>query len=803
MREKRVLTFLALWLMALAPVLAQGRGRIEGAITQQGGRGVGGVTVVLSELGLAEITGGNGTFFFDDVTPGIYTVTLTLGEQSDSLTGVEVKAGETTKLDRAVDWDVSFADTITVFSASRQRERIVDAPAAVTIVTEQEIEREASHGQLPKLLEFTPGAEVTQSGLYDFNFNTRGFNSSLNRRVATLIDGRDPSVPFLGSQEWSATSFPLDDLGSLELLRGPSAALYGSNASSGVLNMITKTPRASQGGLVRLTGGELSTFNADLRWAGDLGSDWYFKILGGLRNSGDFTASRVGRAEYAVPCTATLTSGCLPQERVSPDPLDDNQIYFGGLRFDKYFSGGQALTLEGGTAHVEGPVFQTGIGRVQQVDIERPWVRLNFGAERWNFLAYYNKRDAPEQTALASGLNLALDSDNYRLELQGNWEFGSGKGRLVAGGSYEDENIDSLDPRTGRQTLVFEPVGSESEAVFGQFDWSFSDRFKVVLAARWDDSTLHDAQISPKASLVYSINPNNTLRLTYNEAFQVANYSEFFLQAQVGAVNLSALEFAICRPLGLTCGLGLTPALALGNKDLELEEVKTYEIGYSGILGTKAFLTVDYYNSDNENFITDLLPQLGTSLGRINPNFGPWQPQTTLPAPIVQAIRNLVPLLSNNLDGSNIIAAVSYTNFGQVDTQGVDVGLNVYFTPEWRFDFSYSWFDFDINSQDPRLQTILLPNSPENKFNVGVSYVGERWDGSISYRWVDDFLWFVGPFQGTVESYSTVDLVANYTLNDHWSIGINVANALDDEHWESFGGDLLGRRALGNVTFKW
>ena len=49
-----------------------------------------------------------------------------------------------------------------------------------------------------------PGAEVTQSGIYDYNFNTRGFNSSLNRRVATLIDGRNPAVPFLGAQEWAA-----------------------------------------------------------------------------------------------------------------------------------------------------------------------------------------------------------------------------------------------------------------------------------------------------------------------------------------------------------------------------------------------------------------------------------------------------------------------------------------------------------------------------------------------------------------------------------------------------------------------
>jgi len=48
-----------------------------------------------------------------------------------------------------------------------------------------------------------------------------------------------------------------------------------------------------------------------------------------------------------------------------------------------------------------------------------------------------------------------------------------------------------------------------------------------------------------------------------------------------------------------------------------------------------------------------------------------------------------------------------------------------------------------------------------------------------------------------------VDLVANFQINDHWGLGLNVANLLDEEHWESFGGDLLSRRALGSVTFRW
>ena len=68
---------------------------------------------------------------------------------------------------------------------------------------------------------------------------------------------------------------------------------------------------------------------------------------------------------------------------------------------------------------------------------------------------------------------------------------------------------------------------------------------------------------------------------------------------------------------------------------------------------------------------------------------------------------------------------------------------------------------------------------------------------------MEGFRWAVGPFQGDVEDYTTVDIGANYNFNERVSIGINIANAFDEEHWQSFGGDLLGRRALANVRFGW
>ena len=151
-------------------------GRIEGRVIRLDDSPISGLSVVINELEITDITDANGLFAFTGVPVGTYTVTLVLGTNLATLSA-EVTAGQATLLEERVDWELGFVETMTVYGASKRTERIVESPAAVTVVSEKQIARIASHGQAPKMMEFTPGAEVTQSGLYDFNFNTRGFNS--------------------------------------------------------------------------------------------------------------------------------------------------------------------------------------------------------------------------------------------------------------------------------------------------------------------------------------------------------------------------------------------------------------------------------------------------------------------------------------------------------------------------------------------------------------------------------------------------------------------------------------------------
>jgi len=666
----------------------------------------------------------------------------------------------------------------------------------VNVVEEAAIEREIAHGQLPKILETTPGVDTTQSGLYDFNLNTRGFNSSMNRRVLTLIDGVDMSFITLGSQGWPWVTSFLPDLASLELVRGPGSALYGANTYNGVLSLSSKDPRYSQGGTVRFSLGEPGTAHLDLRYAGHLGKGWYFTILGGYQENKGFTKSRNQSVEYPG----------LPKEAV-PLWSDKLKILNGKIRLDKHFGSGSVLTLETDYEHDKGAVFITGSGRIQDKDNSLPLVRINFHSPHWNISAYRIGDIHFQGMNLGSGQQMYTDSSRIQGEIQGFTDFAGGKGRLVGGFSVRREDFDSAN-KQGIQTALSKPVNDHMEAVYGQLDYFLTDKLKFVLAGRQDFSTLNDPRFSPKAALVYSFNPGHSLRLTINQAFQRANYIEFFARIPVApAVNLSALEKGLSAAFGGQ-DLGLRfeniPVLLRGNENLKVEEITGVEIGYSNVFARKLIFHLNYYRNKLKNFITDPMPG-------VNPSYGPYAPPSGLPQEIRSAVvaalqKNLPPslfaLMSNSPeDGSAIFLARSFTNAGKVNSQGIELDLLYFLGKGWNVDFNYSWFDYKVKEE--LTANKILANTPEHRINGGMAYLSERFDMSLRYRWVDAFPWFDGSFGGDVKTYSLIDLTANAQIGDGFSLGFNISNFLNNKHYENFGGDILRRRAVASVSYRW
>ncbi len=772
---------LMLLLSAVPSAFAAQSGRLSGRVRDTKDVALAGVTVVLERdkrrVG-EQISDKDGSFAFDGVDSGSYVMYFVLGDRSSTeLVTFDSKAAAT--IDKKVDWEgIGFVETLTVRSASRKLERIVDTNAPVTAVYREQIEQEAPSGQLPKLLEFTMGAQVTQSGLYDFNLNTRGFNSTLTRRVQTLVDGRDMSIPFLSSQEWALSSGLMNDLASVEFLRGPSAALHGANTFNGVLNLTTKAPKDSLGLLGSFSAGGPSSVKADVRWATRLGNDWYFKLTSDYAQSDDFTKSRNVSLEYPGLAAEAVP---VPDEKLSTHST--------AVRFDRYFGEEKLLTLEGGLLGGGNFTFVTPAGRSFITDVDRRWSRINFNTPRFNAMAYYDKRDAPDGINLAvpSPFNLfSLNDEVFFSELQGNKSWS--RVRLVGGASLRHEKVDSADSR-GFQTLILAPVKNQEYALYGSVDADLTSQLKLSFALRWDASDLFTDQVSPKPALIYSITPNHKLRLAFGKAFQRPNYGELLIFIPAGVTDFSFLQFYM--PAGVSIDFSNTPILVLGNDKLKVERTRSWEFGYSGILGRRALLNANFYQGKIQDFITETLPG-------VNPYIPLYQAPASLTPQqraAVEAVVRSVPGMSNSPTGGPLFT-LSRGNAGEVDLRGAELGLSVSATKDLFVTFDYSWFDFDKDVA----AGITTANAPKNSLSSMVTFKRSRTRASIGYRWVDGFEWNSGVHVGHVPSYDLVDVSGFYDVTSKVRLGWNVSNLFDKNRYQLFGGDLLRRRAVASIS---
>ena len=163
-----------------------------------------------------------------------------------------------------------------ITSRRGRREKITDAPAAISLITSSRIRRE-SHANLGDYFKNVKGVDFTASGLDSYNLSARGFNSSFSSRLLTLTDGRMANVPSLRLIAYNVIPATSDDVEQIEVVLGPSSALYGPNAHSGVVNIITKRPSEYSGTNLSFTGGTRDFRKWQVRHSGNAGH-WSYKL---------------------------------------------------------------------------------------------------------------------------------------------------------------------------------------------------------------------------------------------------------------------------------------------------------------------------------------------------------------------------------------------------------------------------------------------------------------------------------------------------------------------------------------------
>lgn len=453
--------------------------------------------------------------------------------------------------------DLLFGASEKVITPARHFLTVSDAPASVTVITEDMI---ASSGaqSIPDLLREVPGLELFEASPTDVNVGARGYNGSLANKMLVMIDGRSVYEDFFGFVVWKTIPVSLDEIKQIEVVRGPGSAVYGANAYGGVIHIITKSPREMSGSSVlyrygvegdqeevavtRAGGSSGGTdYKSFLSWrrTGTLGEDAALSNPEGVR--GSMTVAR----PVGVRSELSLSAG-----------IDDGE--------------GEANTGIGPFDY-ENTHLYVGTG------FEGPEVR---GRLYWNRTRDITYADLLAEEVGAERRDISTDLVNFdaqwnRPGFGGAYYVVGANARLV---SFESELIDG----TRDQTLA---------GVYGQVEKSLLGSTDLTLGVRLDEHPETGRSLSPRASLVHRFEGRRYVRLSVGEAYRSPTLLENYLDVEGVTVT-----DANGNPLPL-------PANAAGNPDLRNERIRSYEAAYGFPIRERAFLRVEGFRNENRDWI--------------------------------------------------------------------------------------------------------------------------------------------------------------------------------------------------------
>lgn len=170
---------------------------------------------------------------------------------------------------------------IEVTSVARKEQKLSKAAAAIYVITREDIRR-SGHTSIPELLRMVPGLYVAQIDAHTWAITSRGFNSLFASKVLVLVDGRSIYTPLFSGVYWEMQDLMLEDIERIEVIRGPGATMWGANAVNGVVNIITRSAKDTQGGVVDASAGNVERTAAGIRYGGRLGGGGYYRIYSKL-----------------------------------------------------------------------------------------------------------------------------------------------------------------------------------------------------------------------------------------------------------------------------------------------------------------------------------------------------------------------------------------------------------------------------------------------------------------------------------------------------------------------------------------
>jgi iron complex outermembrane recepter protein len=446
---------------------------------------------------------------------------------------------------------------VQVTSASKKTESLAGAPAAIFVLTGEDIRR-GGFSSLPEALRMVPGLYVVQATPHSWQVSARGFSDLNNNKMLVLVDGRDVYTPLFGGVNWDAIDMPLEDIERVEVIRGPGGTLWGSNAVNGVINIVTKSSDQTQGWAVSTSADLDLGYTSTLQYGGHAGQSATYRVF--------------GKSSYLEPFSS-------PSGAELPGNFNLSQA---GARADWAPSAKDAISVQGGT--YEGSYRNTLLfSPIRTTDL----LKGNDLVARWKHtISARSDTDLLTYCSWYTRLGTAGEMRNTcDLELQHSYRF-TPRHSVIWGGSF----LSTGDKVTPDQAPI--PIlrrRNNVESGFAQYEFVIApDRLRILGGTKIEHNDYSGFENQPQVRAVWT--PSKTHTVWASASHAVRNPARY------------ERDFRLIQPVGVANGVPLYTELD-GNPHLQSESVNAYESGYRYELGPAFSLDLAVFYNDYDKLI--------------------------------------------------------------------------------------------------------------------------------------------------------------------------------------------------------
>ncbi len=378
-----------------------------------------------------------------------------------------------------------FEEIPIVTIASRREQIITEVPSATSVITSEDI-RYSGATNLAELFRSVPGIDVMAMSVSDYDVCPRGLNIPGVKNMLVLLNGRSVYLDFYGIVAWDMIPVPLEDIKRIEIIRGPGSALYGANAHSGVINILTKSVEESCGTLVRTGIGEGNSRMSSFIHAGQQ-SDLGYKLSLKWIEANEWSGDEKGLESLAGTVLAEYTIRDASRLSVSAGMVDSPT--------------GETVT---------------GIGPFER-DGTTTHLKLNYDLSAFKAQCFWNKLDVD---TVYQGANYPILTNTYDFEAQHVFPFGE-RYSITCGGSCRHNTVESA--------LMDKDHSQDLWAMYLHGETLATEKLIMSLGTRYDSHSLVGGQLSPRAGIIYTPVEKHTFRISCGRAFKNPTFIQSYL----------------------------------------------------------------------------------------------------------------------------------------------------------------------------------------------------------------------------------------------------------------------------------